>query len=224
MECDYVPILLSLQPYLDTLKDGSTLQRGAKKTAIEKVKQIAFQGTTNWCSADQVALFDELLDPIFLWSTSDIEYIREKAVLLLQCYVERTDEPKDKVVQTCMHRFPSEPTEEIRQVWMNVILTMIRKLTKKVKPPMDDVWFGLATLAVTDPCPQVIKQGADLVVAVATLQPKAVGYRGEHTIINSVLPLLTHKHTATRILGTKVRPLHNDMNNTNCRKWSEGGS
>ncbi|KAI8337705.1 armadillo-type protein [Chlamydoabsidia padenii] len=202
---DHETTISILQPYLDILKDGSTLQRPAKKKAIDKVKQISFQATTDWAMEDQLALYDHLLDPFFLWTTSDIEYIREKAVLLVQSYVSRVDKPSDKAVEACLQRFPLEPTEEIRQTWMDMVLALLKKTTTtKIKPPMDEVWFGLAKLAVKDACPNVTKQGAQLVIDLALIQPIAVSYRGEHTIIHSVLPLLTHKHTAIRVLGIKA--------------------
>jgi hypothetical protein len=87
---------------------------------------------------------------------------------------------------------------------MDVVLAILKKTTTKIKPPMDEVWFGLANLAVKDACPNVVKQGAQLVIDLSLLQSTAVRYRGEHTIIHAVLPLLTHKHTAIRVLGIKV--------------------
>ncbi|KAI8093846.1 armadillo-type protein [Halteromyces radiatus] len=200
---DHVARLQELQPYLNVLKDGSTKERAKKKSALDKVKQLGFQETASWPVHEQTMLLETLLDSLVLWSTqSEIEYIREKTVMLLQCYVTRIEQPKAKVViETCLQRFPSEETEEIRQGWIQVCVDVLNKK----QPHMDEEdWFTLATLAVKDPCPEVIKQGASLVLDLARLYPKAVAYRGEQTIIHSVIPLLIHKHAAIRVLGIKA--------------------
>ncbi|CAO3623576.1 unnamed protein product [Cunninghamella echinulata] len=118
----------------------------------------------------------------------------------------RVDQPMDTIVKTSLDRLKLEPTEEIRQLWLDALITLMKQQQQKVNlnPPMDDIWFGIIKLTVHDTCPDVVKKSANLLILLIEYHPKAISLRGEHTIHDCIIPLLSHKHTAIRVLGIKA--------------------
>ncbi|CAO3645828.1 unnamed protein product [Cunninghamella blakesleeana] len=110
------------------------------------------------------------------------------------------------MIKTCYERLKQEQTEEIRQLWLDMLITFIKKQKEEMdlNPPMDDIWFGVIQFSVKDTCPDVVKKSAQLLSLLIEYQSKAIKLRGEHIINDCILPLLTHKHTAIRILGIKA--------------------
>jgi dynein assembly factor 5 len=97
-----------------------------------------------------------------------------------------------------------EPTEEIRVAWMELCVTLINELTAPVKNSMtEEQVMELIQVAGQDPFSEVLKRAAKLIILYARYQPKAVDYACDR-MIRLTIPLLTHKHTAVRVLGIKV--------------------
>lgn len=123
-------------------------------------------------------------------------------------FMSRVDQSIGTIIITTSHeRLKQEQTEEIRQLWLDTLIALTKQVKQNIdlNPPMDETWFGIIQLSVKDTCPDVVKKGAQLLILLAEYQSKAITLRGEHTINDCILPLLSHKHAAIRVLGVKVK-------------------
>lgn len=70
-----------MTPLLVTLADTTTQDRPAKRRAIDTIKQKVLKEKS---PESAVILLSHLVDPLLTCTTSAIEYVREKAVAILE--------------------------------------------------------------------------------------------------------------------------------------------
>ncbi|KAI8381592.1 uncharacterized protein BYT42DRAFT_310597 [Radiomyces spectabilis] len=66
-----------------------------------------------------------------------------------------------------------------------------------------ELCFSVLRLSITDPFPDVQKEGAASLITFSKRQTKAVGFMGDHAI-GAIKPLLLHKHAAIRVYGIEA--------------------
>ncbi|ORX58796.1 hypothetical protein DM01DRAFT_1206943 [Hesseltinella vesiculosa] len=146
-----------------------------------------------------------LLPKFCRWLTSGIESIRETTLQkLLIFYVDHVKTPDLETLLQCgIEQLPNEPTEELRQHWLALMLHWARHDTTRFPIKIEPVLMQFLTLAVKDACPEVKDMAGDLVIALAQAHPTLIRHRGDHSI-KLLLPLIQYRHTAIRVTGIKA--------------------
>ncbi|KAF7732271.1 HEAT repeat-containing protein 2 [Apophysomyces ossiformis] len=195
-------IVQSLEIQLNLLSDQSTRDRFLKKKAFETVKKEAFDNTTDWTIDDATELFDKLNPSLLSCTESNIEGIREQAVILLRGFVTRTNGSTTSALLECARqRLTKEPTEEIRASWLLLVRSLVEKATLTTADA--EICLDIIQLAVSDPFPEAQKESAHLLIALAQKQTNCVKYAGERTV-KMMIGLLLHKHAPVRSLAIKA--------------------
>lgn len=125
--------------------------------------------------------------------------------LIKQCEEEKIEKSViENVLNQAAKRMAEEETEEIRVGWMNVVIELLEKLKgTNVTVTEGEAFMKLIQISGEDPFPEILKQCGKLILLYSQTQSKSVDYACDR-MVRLLFPLLTHKHTAVRVIGIKV--------------------
>ncbi|KAG0793123.1 hypothetical protein G6F16_005265 [Rhizopus arrhizus] len=193
-------IINTVSPHLLILADKSTKERSAKRRAIEAIKKNVGSIKDSLIANE---LLDQLADPLLICTESEIETVREQSLQIFKSLVKANSnkaiqkDTLEKLLKTILYRLDvtKEPTEEIRAAWMELCIQLL-----DLHPTQTDLIMNVIQSAVKDPFPELQKLAGKCIVLFSTSYAQEVDYACDR-MVRLVIPLLSHKHIAIRVLG-----------------------
>jgi hypothetical protein len=203
-----------LQPSLSVLQDSTSIDRYAKRRAIQTLHDDGLKKLDN---AEAARAFLQITSKVFITciALDNVEKCREQCLELVIDAFRKVDDASFALVDTvdlCKKRIavtgrmkePAEESEEIRLGILRLLnLIMSRSDAQAIKPVIADDIISIVQSCMKDRFPDVQREACGILITLTKMKSAYVGYFGDK-MTEVVMPILRHKHVALRTLGIKA--------------------
>ncbi|KAG2175449.1 hypothetical protein INT43_001096 [Umbelopsis isabellina] len=214
MSVDITDALNILQPSLSILQDAKSVDRSAKRRAIQTVRDESLK-RLDTPEAIHTFLKNTLNLFVGCIAHDNVEKCREQCLELLYELLQKVIDTsfavndtislcKERVCVNGNMRTPAEESEEIRHGIMRLLNLVLTKCSSNtIKATTADDIVSIVQNGIKDRYPEVQRESCSILLTLAAMKSTYIGY-GADKISEVVIPILRHKHAALRTLGVKV--------------------
>ncbi|KAJ3107040.1 HEAT repeat-containing protein 2 [Phlyctochytrium planicorne] len=199
----------SLQRDINVIVDSAS-DRNSKRRSLEKIYKETVGRPGKPIPAELAALlFPDLVRPLVKSLGDSVEKCRELSINIITGFIKAVEDilpALPTIIPAYSARLGEqeivEPSEEIRLQLVSSLILMVDKAGADFAPGVDETVKILVRILL-DPYPEVKKESCKLAICLAKNTPRAMMHHGA-TLTKALLPSLTHRHSAVRIMGLRA--------------------